>query len=104
MILDTQRYNDLNKGLFESIAKAKLIDCSVLFSYTFSFEAHDLLPLLSHPADKNKCRIYWEQPIESFSLAGLGKILELSFDNSSSLDLVNKKISNYFDNATHITN
>ena len=77
MIIDTQTQTDFNVGLTDSIDRAKIEDCSILFSYTFQFEARDLLPLLSHPADKNACRIYWEQPKEGFALAGLGKILEI---------------------------
>ena len=104
MIIDTQTQTDLNVGLTDSIDRAKAEDCSILFSYTFQFEARDLLPLLSHPADKNACRIYWEQPKEGFALAGLGKILEINDDDNESLDSLNEKINNYFEQAIHVTN
>ena len=60
MILDTQTYSDLELGLKDEILRSKAEDSSILFSYTFQFETRDLLPLLSHPVDKNSCRIYWE--------------------------------------------
>ena len=53
MILDTQTHSDLELGLTDAILRSKAEDLSILFSYTFQFETRDLLPLLSHPADKN---------------------------------------------------
>ena len=94
MILDTQTHSDLELGLTDAILYSKAEDSSILFSYTFQFETRDLLPLLSHPADKNACRIYWEQPREDLALAGLGKVLEINFDASQSLDSLNEKIGN----------
>ena len=104
MITDTQTHTDLNIGLTDAISRAKAEDTTILFSYTFQFEARDLLPLLSHPADKNACRIYWEQPREGFALAGLGKTLEINDDHGESNDSLNEKISNYFQQAIHVSN
>ena len=103
MTLDTQIQSDLNLGLSDAIADAQSKDLSVLFSYTFHFESRDLLPLLSHPADKNACRIYWEQPIEGFALAGLGKVLELNFDSNESMDSINENINSYFKHSIHVS-
>jgi menaquinone-specific isochorismate synthase len=104
MILNTQTHSDLELGLTDAILRSKAEDSSILFSYTFQFEARDLLPLLSHPADKNACRIYWEQPQEGFALAGLGKVLEINFDAGKSSDCLNEIIGNYFEKAIHVSN
>ena len=104
MILDTQVHSDLELGLKDAVLRSKAKDSSILFSYTFQFETRDLLPLLSHPADKNACRIYWEQPQEGFALAGLGKILEINFDANRSLNTLNEKIGDYFNDAIHVSN
>ena len=96
MIVDRQTHSDLELGLIDAILRSKTKDVSILFSYTFQFETQDLLPLLSHPADKNACRIYWEQPQAGFALAGLGKVLEINFDANQSLNSLNEKIDNYF--------
>ena len=90
MTLNTQTQTDLSSGLSSAIADAKAKDLSILFSYTYQFESRDLLSLLSHPADKNTCRIYWEQPLEGFALAGLGKILEI---NSDSFSFINFRLT-----------
>ena len=103
MTLDTQIQSDLRVGLSEAIGDAKSKNSSILFSYTFHFESRDLLPLLSHPADKNACRIYWEQPLEGFALAGLGKILELNFDSNQSMDSINENINSYFEHSIHVS-
>ena len=104
MILDTQTHSDLELGLKDAILRSQAENSSILFSYTFQFETRDLLPLLSHPADKNACRIYWEQSREGFALAGLGKVLEINFDASQSLDSLNEEIGNYFKQAIHVSN
>ena len=104
MILDTKTHSDLELGLTDAILRSTAEDSSILFSYTFQFETRDLLPLLSHPADKHACRIYWEQPQEGFALAGLGKVLEINLDDSQSLDSLNEKIGNYFEHAIHVSN
>ncbi len=104
MTLNTQTHTDLSSGLTHAIARAKAEDLSILFSFTFQFEARDLLPLLSHPADKNGCRIYWEQPLEGFALAGLGKILEINSNSNQSMDSINEDINTYFLHAIHVSN
>ena len=58
-----QKIKDLQSGLELAIEKANDKGCEILFSFSFQFEARDLLPLLSHPADKNKHRIYWNSQI-----------------------------------------
>jgi len=66
----------LKDGIEKTLAKANRLQNSVLFSYSFRFEVRDLLPILTHPADKNTMRVYWEQPSRGFSFAGLGSIIE----------------------------
>ena len=103
MKLSSPTHNNLDLGIIESISKAKSENKSVLFSYTFKFEARDLLPLLSHPADRKNYRVYWEQPDKAFSLAGLGKVLELNTDSNHSLRQLNNEINNHFKTAVHVS-
>ena len=55
MILDTKTHSDLELGLADAILRSKAKNFPILFSYTFQFESRDVLPLLSHPADKHAC-------------------------------------------------
>ena len=103
MILDTPTHTNLNLGILDAISRSKTEGRSILFSYTFPFQTRDLLPLLSHPADKNEYRVYWEQPDEGFSMAGLGKVIEVNLDSSTSLNRLNKKISDYFKTSVHVS-
>ena len=66
----------LEERLLHTLERANKMQNSVLFSYSFRFAVRDLLPILTHPADKNTIRIYWEQPSQGVSFAGLGSILE----------------------------
>ena len=76
----------LKEGLEKSINKAQDLQNSILFSYSFNFLIRDLLPILTHPADKNTVRVYWEQPSKGIALAGLGSVIEFN-------DYVFKKFS-----------
>ena len=82
----------LNDGIRKTLEKAQLLKKSILFSYSFRFEVRDLLPILSHPSDRNTIRIYWEQPSNGFSFAGLGSVLEFKDFNRVHSQQVYQKI------------
>ena len=58
MMQTTKEYIDLNEKIEVAIRSCSDYDDGRIFSYTFRYESKDLLPLLTHPADKNICRIY----------------------------------------------
>ena len=68
----------LREGIEKSINRAKDLQQSILFSYSFNFSIRDLLPILSHPADKSTIRIYWEQPSKGLAFAGLNSVMEFT--------------------------
>ena len=103
MATKIQKIKDLQSGLELAIEKANDKGCEILFSFSFQFEARDLLPLLSHPADKNKHRIYWEQPDKNFALAGLGSVITLDSSDKCTLANIQNMVQTYFENAVHIS-
>ncbi len=103
MATKIQKIKDLQSGLELAIEKATHNGCGILFSFSFQFEARDLLPLLSHPADKNKHRIYWEQPGKNFALAGLGNVITLDSSDKCTLVDIQNTVKTYFENAVHIS-
>ena len=74
--METLKEKSISQGLEETHSRAIKSQKSVLFSYSFRFDVRDVLPLLTHPADKNKIRIYWTQPSRGFSYAGLGSVVK----------------------------
>ena len=64
------------QGIEKACVRAAKMHKPVLFSYSFRFDVRDILPLLSHPIDKETIRIYWTQPSKGFSYAGLGSVLK----------------------------
>ena len=75
-MLEMTKEKNLELGLLQTLERANNLHEPVLFSYSFRFEVRDLLPILTHPSDKNTIRVYWEQPSQGVSFAGLGSILE----------------------------
>ena len=63
------------QGIEKACVRAVKMHKPVLFSYSFRFDVRDILPLLTHPIDKETIRIYWTQPSKGFSYAGLGSVL-----------------------------
>ncbi|SVD34845.1 uncharacterized protein METZ01_LOCUS387699, partial [marine metagenome] len=61
-MVEAIKEKNLEQGLQKTLDRAKTLYEPVLFSYSFRFEVRDLLPILTHPSDKNTIRIYWEQP------------------------------------------
>ena len=93
----------LKEGLEKSINKARDLQNPILFSYSFNFLIRDLLPILSHPADKNTVRVYWEQPSKGIALAGLGSIIEFNdYDNMHS-DKIHNQIKKIMEDSISIS-
>ena len=64
----------LEQGLLKTLQKAENLQNPIPFSYSFRVEVRDLLPILTHPSDKNITRVYWEQPSKGFSPSIFHKI------------------------------
>jgi len=91
-MVETIKEKNLEQGLQKSLDRAKTLYEPVLFSYSFRFEVRDLLPILTHPSDKNTIRIYWEQPSRGFSFAGLGSILKFQQSEKNNSQNINEQI------------
>ena len=94
---------NLENGLQKTLDRAKSSQESVLFSYSFRFEVRDLLPILTHPADKNTIRTYWEQPSRGFSFAGLGSILRFQQLETDNIQDINEKICDIIQKGISVT-
>ena len=75
-MIEAIKENRFVEGLKEAQYRAVNTQKPVLFSYTFRFDVRDVLPLLTHPSDKNTLRVYWAQPSRGFAYAGLGSVLK----------------------------
>ena len=73
-MVEMTKEKNLEQGLLQTLERANNLHEPVLFSYSFRFEVRDLLPILTHPADKNTIRVYWEQPSQGVSFAILYKV------------------------------
>ena len=93
----------LKDGIQKALDKAQKLQHPILFSYSFRFEVRDLLPILTHPSDKNTIRIYWEQPSKGFSFAGLGSVLELQNTNKVHSQKVYQKIKQIMDEGISVS-
>ena len=74
--MEMLKEKSISQGLKTTHTRAIKIKKPVLFSYSFRFDVRDVLPLLTHPADKNNTRIFWTQPSRGFAYAGLGSVLK----------------------------
>ena len=93
----------LKLGIQQTLQRAEALQRSILFSNSFRFEVRDLLPILTHPADKNTIRVYWEQPSRGFSFAGLGSIIEFHQPEKDNCHHINKKIKNIMEQGVSIS-
>ncbi len=93
-MVELTKEKNLEQGILKSLEKAAANGESILFSFSFRFEVRDLLPILTHPSDKNTTRFYWEQPSKGFSFAGLGSILEFQSTDVENSDKINNQIKN----------
>ena len=46
-------------GIEEAVIASESDKRNVLFSYTFRIDALDLLPIITHPSDRQHLRFYW---------------------------------------------
>ncbi len=83
----------------QAVTKAKNKSQNIIVSRSFIIDSQDILPLLTHPSDKKKIRIYWEQPSKSFALAGLGSAIAIDLSSELSISDANKQISEFYKNA-----
>ena len=102
-MLELTKEMTLKEGLREALKKAHIQENSVLFSYSFRFEVRDLLPILTHPSDKNTIRVYWEQPSQGFAFAGLGSIIDLQDSEKVHSKQVYQKIKQTMDEAVSVS-
>lgn len=65
---------ELTAKIDEAVESARTSSNNILFSYTFRFDSHDILPIITHPSDRKHFRFYWEQPSKGVSIAGLNTI------------------------------
>lgn len=64
----------------------------VVLAHTFHIDAVDLLPILTHPADRHSTRIYLEKPSSGFAMAAMGSTITVDYD--SGLEPFLEKIKN----------
>ena len=102
-MLEVIKMKNLEHDIQKDLKKAMRDKINVLFSYSFRFDTRDLLPILSHPSDKNKVRVYWDQPSECFSFAGLGSVLEASSIEHTSSENIKNFISSTMKRAVSIS-
>lgn len=65
----------------EAIKKSDMQIGPVVLSHTIHIDTVDLLPILTHPADRYKTRIYLERPSSEFAMAAMGNIITIDYDN-----------------------
>ena len=58
---------NIYSGIDRACKRSKKYQKSILFSYTIHFDVRDVLPLLTHPSDKNNYRLFWTQPSSGFA-------------------------------------
>jgi len=90
--LQLQNYQEIIESRIKSaIILSKERNEEVVLSHAFKIDATDLLPILTHPADRHSTRIYLEKPSIGFAMAGMGSTLTI--DLNGSIKDFNKKIA-----------
>jgi len=95
--LQLQEHQDIIKNRISSaLVLAQKLKKEIILSHTFRIDAIDLLPILTHPADRYSTRIYLEKPSTGFSMAGMGTTIAIDFNgdiekfNQEIADIKNK--------------
>ena len=91
-MIETVKDTNFVEGLNEAHKQAIKAQKPVLFSSTVCFDVRDVLPLLTHPSDKNTIRIFWEHPSRGFAYAGLGTILKFQQRNINDTHKIKEQI------------
>ncbi|MFQ6609757.1 MAG: isochorismate synthase MenF [Fidelibacterota bacterium] len=86
--------NKIKNGAASAIRLAKTSNEDTFIYCSVNFESSDLLPILTHPADRSIMRVYWEHPASGFSMAGLGCVYSLEINNKKDLDTAGITIMN----------
>ena len=94
----------MKEGIKDAIEKVSSLKRSILLSYSFHFGVRDLLPILTHPSDKNNIRIYWEQPSKGFAFAGLGSVLNFESQKKLNSQNIYKEINQIMEDSVSISN
>jgi len=81
----------IESRIVSAIHLTKEIKDDVVLSHSFRIDAIDLLPILTHPADRHSTLIYLEKPSTGFSMAGMGSTLSINFNGN--INEFNKKIA-----------
>ena len=102
-MIQLNKEETLIDGITTAYNKSRENQSSILFAYSFRFEIRDLLPLLTHPSDRNTIRMYWEQPAKGFAFAGLGSVLQIKCKNKSLTSDVIIKIKNTMNEMVSIS-
>jgi menaquinone-specific isochorismate synthase len=97
-------YNPIQPAVTKGLAQAKRLGFPIVLSYTFEFEVSDLLPLITHSADKNKTRIYWEQPKDNIAVAGIGTVWYRDINKDNTFVDIQKSISLILNNSISFPN
>lgn len=95
--------NEITAGINNAVESVKLLKQDVLFSFTFRFDSTDLLPIITHPSDRQHFRFYWEQPSKGFSLAGLNTIWTWKGDDKKLFQDVISEVDSIFKNSVSIS-
>ncbi|NOZ08093.1 MAG: isochorismate synthase [FCB group bacterium] len=77
-------------------AAAHRLRRQVLMSCSIPFAVKDVLTVLTHPADRQITRVYWEQPAVGFAMAGLNALLSLDLTGEIGLEEVNDSMNGLF--------
>ena len=89
----------IKKRIFSAIELSKKINNQTILSHTFEIDMVDILPILTHPADRHSIRIYLEKPSEGFSMAGMGSIISIDFKGN--IVNFNKKVADIKDRIVY---
>ena len=90
--LQLQEHQDIIKNkILSALNLAKELKKKTILSHSFRIDAIDILPILTHPADRHSTRIYFEKPSNGFAMAGMGTTVSIDFDGN--IEKFHKKIS-----------
>ena len=95
--------NEVLSGIRKAVEKANTIKKDILFSYTFRFNTLDLLPIITHPSDRDNFRFFWEKPSEGLSLVGLGSVWSIDYKRNITYHNFINKINSLFTNSVSIS-
>ncbi len=85
---------EIKTGVTSAIHQAKATAEDMFICRSFEIDTSDLLPILTHPADRSVPRVYWENPSSGFSMAGLGSVYSVDIPGKRELNPANSAIVN----------